>query len=198
MGYFIRILGTEIASTPLAQLSDAARPALLDLDSTGPNEWLQLTLKHASGVEIAVVEKNPVVEGELGYEELQELTEEVSECEPASAVEWLQRYLSGVKVIYAFQLLRGTDVDDGWAILHRVYNAIWKVAGGILQADGEGFTNEAGFTILWQFSENVTGNWNAAVLRDESRWVHFEMDLGDPTHRESFKRGEVPGGAKLL
>jgi hypothetical protein len=61
-----------------------------------------------------------------------------------------------VKVIYAFQLLNGTDVEDGWARLHSLYNAVWEHAGGILQSDGEGFSNEEGYTILWQFSD---GNW---------------------------------------
>jgi hypothetical protein len=57
----------------------------------------------------------------------------------------LQQYLPSVKVIYAFQFLNGTDVEDGWTPLHRVYNAVWERAGGILQSEGEGFSNEQTF-----------------------------------------------------
>jgi hypothetical protein len=109
----------------------------------------------------------------------------------------LQHYLPGVKVIYAFQLLSGTDFEDGWAPLHRLYNAVWDHAGGILQSDGEGFSDENGFTILWQFSSSVTGKWNMGLLKD-SRWVHFEMDLGNEQHRNAFLNGQVPDGAKIL
>lgn len=116
-----------------------------------------LTLRHKSGQEIAVIERNPVSEGELGADELQEFLDEVPHHKPDSAAAWLQKYLPTVKVIYAFQLLGGTDVDDGWTPLHRLYQAIWSHAGGILQADGEGFSNEEGYTILWQFAESVTG-----------------------------------------
>lgn len=100
-------------------------------------------------------------------------------------------------MIYAFRLLSGTDVNDGWSRLHSVYNAVWQAAGGILQSDGEGFSNEAGYTILWQFSEAATGSWNVGVLSD-GRWVNFEIDLGNSEHREAFLQGKVPAGVRLL
>ena len=76
--------------------------------------------------------------------------------------------------------------------------AIWHKASGILQADGEGFSNEEGYTILWQFSEDVEGPWSFGVLSPKARWVHFEMELGSDENREAFFRGEVPIGAKLI
>ena len=79
--------------------------------------------------------------------------------QPESALKWLQDYLPAVKVIYALQLLSGTDVDDGWTPLNSLRNAWWDHAGGILQADGEGFNNEKRFRILWQFPENACGPW---------------------------------------
>lgn len=91
----------------------------------------------------------------------------------------------------------GPTFNDGWSRLHSVYNAVWQAAGGILQSDGEGFSNEAGYTILWQFSEAATGSWNVGVLSD-GRWVHFEIDLGNSEHREAFLQGMVPAGVRLL
>ncbi len=79
----------------------------------------------------------------------------------------------------------------------RVHSAVWNHAGGILQADGEGFSDEDGFTIVWQFGERVTGHWNMGILKDGS-WLHFEMDLGNEQQREAFMRGELPQGARSL
>jgi len=197
MGYYIRVLGKTLSNIPLDPLREVAKPALLKISKGNGDAWEQLILSHSSGQEIAIVERNPVVEGQIGADELREFIDEVLHHKPETSATWLQQYLPSVKVIYAFQLLSGTDVEDGWNPLHRLYNAIWKHTGGILQADGEGFCDEDGFTILWQFANTVTGEWNAGVLKD-GRWIHFEMDLGDDQHRDAFLSGEVPKGVKML
>jgi hypothetical protein len=197
MGYYIRVLGTKLNAVPLDELRVAAQPADIKISEGSSDAWEQLTLSHKSGQEIAIIEKNPVAEGQLGADELQEFIDEVPHYRPESASTWLQEYLSGVKVIYAFQLLGGTDVDDGWSPLHRVYDAVWKQVGGILQADGEGFCNEEGFTILWQFADDANGKWSVGVLKDR-QWIHFEMDLGNEQHRKAFLSGQVPYGARVL
>ena len=148
MGYYIRVLGTSLVNIPVEQLRDLARPALVEADESTGGVWGAIVLKHEAGLGIAVIEKNIVVDGELGAEELQEFLEDVPLHSPRSAATWLETFLPTVKVIYAFQLLSGTDVGDGWTPLHKVYDAVWKLAGGILQADGEGFSNDQGYTIL--------------------------------------------------
>jgi hypothetical protein len=196
MGYCIRVLGKKLDNIPLEELRQVSRPAVLHTEEEG-DAWEQLILAHKSGQEIAVIEKNPVLEGQLGADELQEFIDEIPAYKPESAATWLQQYLPGVKVIYSFQLLNGTDVEDGWTPLHRLYNAVWEHAGGILQADGEGFSDEDGYTILWQFSDRVTGQWNMGVLKD-GRWIHFEMDLGSEQHRKAFLSGQLPDGSKVI
>lgn len=197
MGHYIRVLAKTLSNIPFDLLREVAKPAVLKISEGNGDAWEQLTLLHSSGQEIALVEKNPVVDGQLGSDELREFIDEVKHYKPETSAAWLQQYLPSVKVIYAFQLLSGTDVDDGWTPLHRLYNAVWKHTGGILQADGEGFCDEEGFTILWQFDDTVTGEWNFGVLRD-GRWVHFEMDLGNEQHRIAFLSGQVPDGVKVL
>jgi hypothetical protein len=197
MGYYIRVLGKKPGNVSLQSLRDTAHPAVLKVSQGTEDEWQEVTLTHKSGQEIAVIEKNPVVDGQLGADELQEFIDEVGHYKPESAVRWLRQFLPTVKVIYAFQLLSGTDVDDGWTPLHRVHSAVWNHVGGILQADGEGFSDEDGFTILWQFAEGVTGRWNMGIIRDGS-WLHFEMDLGNEQHRKAFWSGEVPDGVTLI
>jgi hypothetical protein len=153
-------------------------------------------LSHADGREIASIERNLVQHGSLGSEELAEFADEIPDCKPANAAKWLLEYFPRIRCIYAFQLLSGTEHKNGWEILGAVKNRIWSFAPSILQADSEGFTNEDGYHILWQFSDSVEGDWWMGVLRD-GQWKHFQMDLGNQMQREAFFRGEVPDGAKL-
>jgi hypothetical protein len=67
MGYYIRVLGKNIANIPVQELRDVALPAVVDVAEGSGDTWEQLILKHKSGQEIAVVERNPVAEGTLSY-----------------------------------------------------------------------------------------------------------------------------------
>ncbi|ABF41241.1 hypothetical protein Acid345_2240 [Candidatus Koribacter versatilis Ellin345] len=198
MGYYIRVLGTKVDAIPIDLMRSAAEPAVIKIEKQSREaNWTQVVLSHADGQEIALIERNDVVSGELGAEEIQELMEEVQQYKPASAVAWLREFLPRVRVIYAFQLLSGTDVNDGWTSLHALYSKIWNRAGGILQADGEGFSDEDGYTILWQFSEDATGEWNVGTRRPDGGFVHYAIELGNPKHRSAFLEGEIPKGVKL-
>jgi hypothetical protein len=104
MGYYIRVLGKKLDNIPLDELRQASQPAVLHSEGEG-DAWEQLSLSHKSGREIAVIENNPVVKGQLGGDELQEFIDDVSDYKPKSAATWLPHYLPSVKVIYAFQLL---------------------------------------------------------------------------------------------
>ncbi|HET9363685.1 MAG TPA: hypothetical protein VFP71_01735 [Candidatus Angelobacter sp.] len=201
MGYRIRVLGIKAEQPDLDYLQNRLREsksnAILQIEAGEDSNWEQLVLSHPNGPEIALIEYNPVVEGELGQEELQEFIEEVSEYKPITAAHWLEEYLPKVKVIYAFQLLSGTEVEGGWEAVHALQSAIWTKIDGILQADSEGFSNEDGYYILWQFSEGVKGKWKMAVLQGE-KWIAFEMDLGNQAQREDFLKGKVPVGVRLI
>jgi hypothetical protein len=201
MGYRIRVLGTRPEQPDLAYLRNGLREsknnAILQVEAGSDDHWEHLALSHTKGPEIALIECNPVVEGELGHDELQEFIQEVSEYKPIAAARWLEEYLPKVKAIYALQLLSGTEVEGGWDAVHTVQSAIWTKAGGILQADSEGFSNEDGYHILWQFSERAKGKWQMAVFQDK-KWIAFEMDLGNAVQRKAFLDGHVPAGARLI
>jgi hypothetical protein len=167
----------------------------LVVNSTEAANWTQLTLRHKGGVEIAVIERNPVVAGELGEAELLEFTEEVKAAKPESAARWLADFLPRVKVIYAFQLLGGTDVNDGWSAVHAVQSCIWNKRGGILQADGEGFSNEDGYHILWQFADHVKerGIWRRAMDMEGGsglRWTSETENSGPHSSMAMFRPGQ--------
>lgn len=125
--------------------------------------------------------------------EVAEFLESVADAKPASAARWLQEYLPGVRCIYAFQVLNGTKSEEDWSALHAVRTAVQESVGGIMQADGEGFSNEEGCHILWQFHDDVKGPWWMAILQ-RGEWITFEMELGNRQHREAFLRGEMPPG----
>ena len=112
------MLGIKAEQPDLAYLQNGLREsksnAILQIESGSGDAWEQLVLSHPNGPEIALIEYNPVIEDEIGQEELQEFIEEVSEYKPISAAHWLEEYLPKVKVIYAFDLLSGTEVEGGW------------------------------------------------------------------------------------
>lgn len=200
MPYYVRVLSTSANCVSFSRLQSALEKeqaaATLSIEAGEPEDWTQIILAHANGDAIALIERDVVKEGSLAAEELAEFAEEVVDCKPASAAKWLLEYFPRVKCIYAFQLLSGTYQTNGWEILGVVQDCIWSAAPSIIQADNEGFTNEDGYHILWQFEDSVDGDWRMAVLRD-GQWQRFEMDLGNHKHRESFFEGKIPSGAKL-
>ncbi len=201
MAYYVRVLSTSPDCIPLsvinAALADSPFHATLTTEDAEGSEWNQATLRHKDGAEIAVLERNPVRDGTLGYNELAELTEEVVGCQPAVASQWLVQYLAGVECIYALQVLDGVDQPDGWEILDVVKSALWSEAPSIVQTDLEGFTNEDGFHILWQFDdETAEGTCWMGILKG-GQWIHFEMDLGNETQRADFLAGKVPDRVTL-
>ena len=200
MPYYTRVLSKQEESPTLDELAQFIRTEHPDFkltvedgsgeDGTG-EEWESLLLSGNDGVEVAVIERNPVAEGSLGQDEIAEFIEDTRDCKPESGVQWLADYLAEVKTIYAFQHLQGSETVDGGNALHALRAMLWERGDAIIQADNEGFTNEDGYHIVWQFSDSVSGPWNMGVYKD-GLWHHFKMDLGDPDHREAFFEGEVP------
>jgi hypothetical protein len=197
MGHYIRILSPLDDVPPFSALADAledaAPAAKLTIEEGDVDDWNQLLLAQSDDTAMACIERNPVRQGELGAAEVAEFLESVADAKPASAARWLQEYLPGVRCIYAFQVLNGTKSEEDWSALHTVRTAVQESVGGIMQADGEGFSNEEGCHILWQFHDDVKGPWWMAILQ-RGEWITFEMELGNRQHREAFLRGEMPPG----
>lgn len=195
MGYYTRVLSKDEefpAFDELAEFIRADHPQFrLTLEEGTEDEWESLLLSGNDEVEVAVIERNPVCDGSLGQDEVAEFIEETEECKPESGVQWLTEFLGEVRTIYSFQHLQGADTEEGSNVLHALRSKIWERGESIIQADLEGFTNEEGYHIVWQFSDSVSGPWNMGILQDGT-WYHFEMDLGDPDLRAAFLNGEVP------
>lgn len=202
MGYFIRVLSRtdeDVAIESIEEhLADNELVGKIELEEVQDGCWSRFIVSHENNMEICVVEKDSVIENSLGQEEIEEFLDEISDYHPKTAVQWLQEYLPNVKVIYSFQILAGAYESNGWDIIGAVKDFIWGSQNAIIQADNEGFTNEDGYQILWQFNDDVDGDWYMAVLGSEGEWIRFKMDLGNTEQRESFFNGEVPNGVSVI
>ena len=203
MGYYIRVLGSQDPNIHIDELIEALNQDGLNAKfEFGPNEkpgnWTNLLIFNNNGENLAHLERNPIVDGELGKEELNEFREIIQDYKPTSAVHWLTNYFDTVKVIYAFQLLTAAFDNNNFEIISIIKTCIWNKTKGILQADNEGFSNEDGYHILWQFPDDVSGTWSCAVNNSSGLWDNFEMDLGDTNQRIEFKNGSIPKNARHI
>ncbi len=196
MSYYVRLLTTSDEILPVTELQEEiAGEGSISIDTGDDDNWTQLILSVGES-EIAVIERNPV-EGDdsLAKQELEEFLEEVSECKPETASNWLQGFLPTITTIYAFQLLNEIANPQHRRTFEKLKNYMWWALTGIFQADGEGFSNLEGYHILWQFDDGVSGAWNMAILED-GQWINFQIDLGNIKHRRAFCEGKVPAGVK--
>ncbi|MGA2807166.1 MAG: hypothetical protein ABSE87_03475 [Terracidiphilus sp.] len=201
MAYYTRVLSKDEEFPPFEELAQLIRDEHPDfklaIEEGTEEEWETLLLAGNDEVEVALVERNPVFDGSIGQDEIADFLEDLQDCKPESGVQWLADYLAEVKTIYAFQHLQGAHTEEGGNVLHALRSALWERGDAIIQADGEGFTNEEGYHIVWQFSDSVSGPWNMGVYQDGT-WLHFTMDLGDPDHRAAFLNGEVPDDLSVI
>ena len=196
MTYYIRVLSPKSDVVAASVLRKALADGGVHASIAGDAEdgaWDELVVADFSGGKVCTIE-HTATEAE-GREEIDEFLEEIADCQPASAATWLAAYLLTIRSIYAIQILAGTYKNDGWTIVGALKDAIFGTAGGIMQADNEGFSNEDGYHILWQFDDDVTRRLVDGCL-DNGRWRRFKMELGDHDQREAFFRGEVPNGVE--
>ncbi len=201
MSYYTRVLSKDPEFPPFDELAQWVRSEhpgyKLTLEDGVEEEWESLLLSSDDDIEVAVLERNPIYDGSIGQDEIADFLEDLADAKPETGVAWLEEYLAEVKTVYAFQHLQGAEIVEGGNALHALRAHLWERGDAIIQADNEGFTNEEGFHIVWQFSDSVSGPWNMGVLQDNV-WLHFKMDLGDPDHRAAFLAGEMPSDLAVI
>jgi hypothetical protein len=158
-------------------------------------EWKQISIDHPDGTPITLLER---LSGERAAGNVAEDLENLAVAEPRCNAEWVADFLRGVKTIYLFQILSGVDVNDGWDYLRDLMHEMCEGYEGILYAEGEGFSNETGYHVTWEFSERASGEWWMALYDARTDdWRCFQMELSNPAHREAFCSGRVPEGVKV-
>lgn len=197
MPYSTRVLAKDEEFPAFDELAEFVRSNhpdyKLTVEEGTEEEWQSLLLSGNDEVEVALLERIPVYD----EHDVSDFLDETRDAKPETGVAWLHEFLAEVKNIYEFQHLQGSETEDGGNALHALRSHLWERGDSILQADNEGFTNEEGFHIVWQFSDSVSGPWNMGVLQ-EGTWHHFKMDLGDPDHREAFLNGEMPSDLTVI
>ena len=189
MSQVIRVLSESDQLPPLEELRRILPDGFEVVVTEGDEQnWRGLLLRRQRGETVAVIDRKRLQQGEA----VQELALRLNNGRPTRAAEWLKHYLSHVTTIYALEPVAGVQIEDGWLALQMVHAYLWKKFGGILQADGEGFTNREGQHVLWQFEAPQTGELEAAVMDDAGHWQAFTMDMGDQEQVEAFQRGDVP------
>ncbi len=82
--YYIRVLALSSDVIGIEDLrTELPYDQRLEIESGSPSEWREVVLKYAGGSDIALIERNPVMPGELGAEEIQEYLEEIQGENPS-------------------------------------------------------------------------------------------------------------------
>jgi hypothetical protein len=209
MGYFIRLLTPSTHVPSLGQLQDdldelgfdGVTFAVEDSDADDTKvAWRFLRVFDEDGYPVCDISRDVLGEGDMVQEELADFRAELKDALPKNAARWAREQLEQVKSIYAVQIL-ATDSDDDESedSLPSVLLALLQgYLGGMIQGDGEGFSNDDGALVVWQFSDDAQGEWLAAVMDGQGGWTPFMMDIGEPAHRAAFREGRVPAGATLV
>jgi hypothetical protein len=190
MGYYVRLLSPSEKIVFFSEIK--LEVATLRLTAGSDQQWQEIEISGPSELPIARLSRIPV-SSSPGIDTLNKLKDGISGASPASAREWLKKYLSSVKTIFAFQLLtENLTTDAEWRTLGHVQNLLKDNLGGIIQSDHEGFFNENGDYILWQMYSGAGGSVPAATLDENGEWLPFQLKLMDVKAVESFKQGQKP------
>jgi len=196
VGYYIRLLTPNPAVVSIDRIKGSLQSKIPTADiqslTADGSSWTDFEIAQGEETLCVVSRALDSDADRLVQEELGEFASELEDAKPTNAARWVQDYLSKVRAIYAFQILGSVNTDERWDAIGAVTQCLQDAVGGIVQADGEGFSNEEGYHIVWQFSDKVTGKWNCAILSGDGSWKRFEMDLGSLEHRQAFWNGRVP------
>jgi hypothetical protein len=156
--------------------------------------WEKIEIYDGHDILLATLEYAAVNPESSGAVTLKELDRTIQNKLPVNARHWLISYFTTVKAIYTFNLFPDRMNKNSWLILGGIQNFLKDSLGGIIQADNEGYYNEAGLYILWQMYEGATGNATAASLDDKGQWIpySYSLRLDDKKAVDLFKQGIAP------
>lgn len=199
----MRVFGVEAGAPKVSEIQDWAESAGGSVgcdEEAVSNLWQTIEVVDENDDVVAVLTRDLVDtedQDSVGADDIKNFIENLDDASPRSAAEWVQRYLGRCTVVYCFQILNAINSANGWDVVRELMSALRDYCGGISHAEGEGFSNEEGYQITWEFMDETKGDWAMAV-RDGGQWLKFRMDLGDGSHRDAFKAGRCPEGAVLI
>jgi hypothetical protein len=194
VGFYVRILTPSRARITAAAVRKMLKPVpnVSVRFSHQAKRWEQafVSPRKAPKSGVLTIERNTVTKRDaLAAEELAELDAELKTALPRSGAKWVRAFLKTVKTIYAVQL-HAAATENGAAV-EAIVEGLRVATRGIVQADGNGFSNHDGDLVVWQFPEHAQGEWTMAVLRS-GVWQRFTMEVSDRRARHQFLGGSVP------
>ena len=156
--------------------------------------WEKIEIYDAHDILLAILEYDIVNAESNGETTLKELDKSIQNKYPVNARQWLKNYFTTVKAIYTFNIYPDRMNKNNWLILGGIQNFLKDSLNGIIQADNEGYYNEAGLYILWQMYEGATGNATATSLDEKGQWVpySYSLRLDNKKAVDLFKQGIAP------
>ncbi|MDY0361920.1 MAG: hypothetical protein RBR08_10735 [Desulforegulaceae bacterium] len=183
------ILSSGLKNEPLAQ------NLLFETEKTDTHN--QIIIKKNRLELIIIIELLPEKKEEDKIK-LKNIIEYLEKKLPKKNMRWVKKYISKTNIFYEFIPLSSFESDEDWEILSMIQTEAWANSRGIFQYIDEGFTNESGDLVLWDYPFSITGKRIAAVKDFTRRWKTFEMDLESINQRKSFFEGKVPKNSKLI
>jgi len=192
MSYKVRLLTPSekvISFNTLEKLSDRIK-----LVSGTDALWDKLEIHDSHDILFSTLEHDIVSSGSNGESTLKDLIKAIQDRYPVNARQWLKNYFTTVKAIYTFTIFPDRMNKKSWLILGGIQNFLKDSLNGIIQADNEGYYNEAGLYILLQMYEGATGNVTAASLNAKGEWIpySYSLRLDDKKSVDLFKQGIAP------
>ena len=197
MAYYLRLFTKSHVQPSLDELrnvvvKETGAVPILTLAFGGEGRWYQTIVRTEGGRDICLIERSARGDADgLFEEDIEEFKALLAESQPSRGAQWVAQYLDDAVATYALRYLEAGFEDEVRPSPTGVLWAIKGLLGGIVQADGESFTNEAGYSVVWNFSDSATGHWNFAVLEDDGRWRNVGFDLGDKRQRLAFQQGTI-------
>ena len=154
----------------------------LTVEEGTEEEWETLLLAGIDEVEVALIERNPVMDGSVGQDEIADFIEDLQDCKPKSGVQWLEDYLAAVKTVYAFQHLQGAETVEGGNALHALRSTLWERGDAIIQADEKGSPTRRATTLCGSSPTRFRGRgiWACCKMAcgTTSRWTWAILIIG--------------------
>jgi len=166
----------------------------LKLISGTDASWEKIEIYDSRVILISNLQHDAMNRGSTGETTLKELENAIQNKYPVNARLWLNKYFATVRTIYTFSFVPYFMDKNSWAILGGIENFLKDSLTGIIQADDEGYYNEAGLYILYQMYEGATGNVTAISLNNKGEWgpYSYSLKLDDKKSVELFKQGIAP------
>jgi hypothetical protein len=182
------------------EISAEDDPQQAELVVGKPKDWRQISVTYPDGSWSFDFERYTVGGPGQWGEDLGFFRGWLGVVEPSVNTQWLFQYLARVQTVYMFRCSNSapqSSLDLVNEIVDSLRHDDENVGGhsGVLYAELEGWSNEDGQHLTWEFSDRVSGLWWMALRRDEG-WESFQMDRGNRDHRNAFKAGKVPAGCE--